>query len=60
MKISEIKIKNFRSIKDELIIDNIRNTLVLTGENNSWKSSIMNAIAVFLWEKTIQEQDFHK
>lgn len=60
MKIKKIRIKNFRSIKDDLIIDNIWDILVLTWENNSWKSSIINAIAIFLWYKKISERDFHK
>lgn len=60
MKIKKIRIKNFRSIKDDLIIDNIWDILVLTWENNSWKSTIINAIAIFLWYKKISERDFHK
>lgn len=59
MKIKSIKIQNFRSIKDEVVFDNISNVLILTWENNSWKSSIINILAIFLWEKDISPIDFY-
>lgn len=59
MKINKISITNYRSIKETQIIENIGNNLVLTGINNSWKSTVLNAVAVFLWEKNIAENDFH-
>jgi len=60
MKISKINIKNFRSIKNLLEVENISDTLVLTWENNSWKSSIMRAVWVFLKEKSPLQKDFYK
>lgn len=60
MKINKISITNYRSIKKVQIIENIWDSLILTWINNSWKSVFLNAIAVFLWEKTITENDFHK
>ena len=58
MKIKEIKIKWFRSIKEELHIKDFWNILSLVWKNNSWKSSILNALRLFWWDTVINEKDF--
>ena len=44
MKIKQIKINNFRSIKDETIIFPDSGMLTLVGPNNAGKSNILRAI----------------
>lgn len=58
MKIKEIKIKWFRSIKEELYIKDFWNVLSLVWKNNSWKSSVINALRLFWWDITINKNDF--
>lgn len=60
MKIKIIEITNFRSIKEKVTILDIWDCLILTGQNNSWKSSILNALATFFQDRTISKNDFHK
>lgn len=60
MKIQKISITNYRSIKDTQLIENIEDSLILTWINNSWKSSILNALNVFFWEKDLTKEDFYK
>lgn len=46
MKINKIKVKNYRSIKNEITID-FSNELVLIGPNNSGKTNFLKAIKLF-------------
>jgi len=48
MKVSKIKIKNFRSIKDsgEIVLKD--NIFVLAGQNESGKSSILEALECYI------------
>lgn len=59
MKIQKITIKNFRGIKDQTI-DNISNSLVLIGKNNSGKSAFLTAIRLLLGDYAPKEKDFYK
>lgn len=63
MKIEFISITNFRSLKDTQTIDNFWDSLILVWKNNSWKSSIINALKLFFeWWKNfwLNENDFYK
>ena len=59
MIIKSINIKNYRSIKENRI-DDLGNALVLVGQNNAGKSSLMNALRAFWGEIDIELEDFHK
>ena len=59
MKIKKITIKNFRGIKNQTI-DNITNSLVLIGKNNSGKSAFLTAIRLFFGDYAPKEKDFYK
>lgn len=50
MKIKEISIKNFRSIKEEKILFPESWILTLVGANNAGKSNILRAIDNILWD----------
>ena len=50
MKIKEIYIKNFRSIKEEKIVFPKSWILALVWPNNAWKSNILKAINNILWD----------
>lgn len=50
MKIKEISIKNFRSIKEEKILFPESWILTLVGPNNAGKSNILKAIDNILWD----------
>jgi predicted ATP-dependent endonuclease of OLD family len=55
MKISKIRIKNYRSIKDSGEINFIDKFFVLAGQNESGKSSILEALESFEQENLIKE-----
>lgn len=59
MKIRSITIKRFRGIEDQTIND-ISNSLVLIGKNNSGKSAILTAIRMFFGDYSPKEKDFYK
>lgn len=66
MKISKIKIKNFRSFDEEQIINfyDLQKPITIIGENNSWKSNIIKSILYglghkYIWEDGITEFDFY-
>lgn len=59
MKIEQIHIQNFRSIKNQTI-ENINDALILIGKNNAGKSSVINAIRVFWGDLDLEKVDFHK
>jgi predicted ATP-dependent endonuclease of OLD family len=46
MKISKIKIKNFRSYKDEIIIS-FQDMNIILWKNDAWKSSVLEALDIF-------------
>ncbi len=63
MKISQVKIKNFRAYKDEQIID-FNNLTVFVGENDVGKSTILEALDIFFNESNgtikVDKEDINK
>lgn len=59
MKVQELHIENFRSIKKQTI-ENIRDALILIGKNNAGKSAIINAIRAFWGDIGLEKGDFYK
>jgi CRISPR-associated exonuclease Cas4 len=57
MKISEIEISNWRSIKDVNIT--FQDLMILIGQNNHGKSNVLNAILFFFSEIKPQDLDFN-
>lgn len=57
MRINYIRICNFKSIK-ELIINDIENALILVGQNNTGKTTILDAIRAVGGEYVIRPNDF--
>lgn len=57
MRIEYLKIKHFKFIK-ELEIDNIENALILVGQNNIGKSTILDALRAVSLDYIIKPQDF--
>lgn len=49
MKISQVKIANFRSYKDETVID-LNDLTVFVGKNDVGKSTVLEALDVFFNE----------
>lgn len=60
MLIKKIHIKNFRSIKDSGVIEDITKIFALIGRNNAGKSSFLKAIQVAFDKRDIDIHDFHK
>jgi len=59
MKLKEIVIKNFRSLKDVTITMD-KNCIILLGKNEAGKSNILNALATVLGVRTVTAQDRRK
>ncbi|MBC7498842.1 ATP-binding protein [Candidatus Gracilibacteria bacterium] len=63
MKISKIKIKNFRSYQDETIIL-VKNMNIILGKNDAGKSSILEALDIFFNDRDgaikIESSDLNK
>ena len=59
MKLHEIEISNYRSI--EILKVNIDDFIVLIGENNSGKSSLLKGVELFYTEtlRSFSEENFH-
>lgn len=58
MKIKWIKIQNFKSIKNEITISNLKTINILIGLNGSGKSNILKAINFFCEKKENNYKDF--
>jgi len=63
MRIEYIRIKNFRSIKDEITVYLSPNKTVIVGQNNSGKTNIITALGILFGEKyptyySLDEKDF--
>lgn len=66
MKIKSVRIRNFRSIRDQTI--DLEDYTVLVGPNGSGKSSVLLALNVFFGEpdipgldtRALREEDFHR
>lgn len=59
MRISSLEIRNFKSIR-QVKIENIENALILVGQNNTGKTTILNAICAALGCYKIKPQDFNE
>jgi AAA15 family ATPase/GTPase len=59
MELSNLSIKNFRSIKDEEIIFD-HNCLILLGKNEAGKSNVLKAIAAVFGEYIVKDRDKRK
>ena len=58
MKITQLSIKNFKSV-EELVIRDIEDVLILVGRNNAGKSVMLDAIRAVSGDYAISEADFH-
>ena len=59
MKIKEIHIENFRSIKNETIVMD-KNCLILLGKNEAGKSNVLKAIAALFGQYALTAKDQRK
>lgn len=59
MKITELHIRHFKSIYD-LHITDIQSALILVGQNNTGKTTILDAIRAVGGEYAISSEDFHE
>ena len=59
MKLTGIHIKNFKAIH-EMKIDSIENALILVGQNNTGKTTILEAIRASFGDYHISEEDFRE
>ena len=57
MKITDLRIQNFKSIHDMYIPD-IENALILVGQNNTGKTTVLDAIRAVGGEYRIGPEDF--
>lgn len=57
MRITSLHIRNFKSIQ-ELHIDEIENALILVGQNNTGKTTILDAIRAAMGDYSVREEDF--
>lgn len=57
MKISDLYVRNFKSIHDMRIQD-IENALILVGQNNTGKTTVLDAIRAVCGEYQICPEDF--
>lgn len=57
MKIASIHIRNFKSIKD-MHIEEVENALILVGQNNTGKTTVLDAIRAAGGDYTIKPDDF--
>lgn len=59
MKISDIHIRNFKAIRD-MRIQNIENALILVGQNNTGKTTVLDAIRAVGGDYRIRPEDFQE
>ena len=59
MKLSRLRIRNFRCFKDEITID-FEDITALIGKNDSGKSTIMEALDIFLNDRDPDKDDASK
>ena len=57
MKITYIKVENFKSIR-EMVIEEVDNVLILVGKNNTGKTVVLDAILTASGERNIEECDY--
>ncbi len=59
MKVTYLRIKNFKSIKD-MEIQDIDDVLILVGRNNAGKSTILDALRMVSGDYQVSDKDFHE
>ena len=59
MQITELRIRNFKSIRDMHIRD-IENALILVGKNDTGKTAVLDAVRAVGGDYTVQEEDFRE
>ena len=56
MQITDLRIRNFKSIKD-MHVENIENALILVGKNNTGKTAVLDAIRLVSGDYQVKEED---
>lgn len=59
MQITELQIRNFKSIED-MTISHVENALILVGKNNTGKTAVLDAIRAVSGVYSIQFEDFQE
>lgn len=59
MQITELQIRNFKSIED-MTISHVENALILVGKNNTGKTAVLDAIRAVSGAYSIQLEDFQE
>lgn len=59
MQITDLRIRNFKSIKD-MHIDKIENALILVGKNDTGKTAVLDAVRAVGGDYTVKEADFRE
>ncbi len=59
MRIIDLRIKNFKSIRD-MHIGGIENALILVGKNNTGKTAVLDAIRAASGDYVVREGDFQE
>lgn len=59
MQITDLRIRNFKSIKD-MHIENIENALILVGKNDTGKTAVLDAVRAVCGDYKVQERDFRE
>lgn len=60
MRLTQIRIQNFRSINDTGEIEDIKKIFALIGKNNAGKSTFLKAIQILFDKRKVEIKDFHK
>ena len=59
MQITELRIRNFKSIKD-MHISGIENALILVGQNDTGKTAVLDAVRAVGGDYIVREEDFRE
>lgn len=59
MQITDLRIRNFKSIKDMHISD-IENALILVGKNDTGKTAVLDAVRAVGGDYVVREEDFRE
>ena len=58
MKISSLRVKNFKSIRD-FVLEEVDYACILVGKNNTGKTVVLDAIRAVMGEYEVAERDFN-
>ena len=59
MQLTDLRIRNFKSIKDMHIRD-IENALILVGKNDTGKTAVLDAVRAVGGDYIVREEDFRE